>query len=159
MALTTAQLQTVKANIDGDPTLSVIPKNDDGAFQIAGIYNATAAPDFIVWRTSIPTAEVKKAFVWTELIARSAGERDAFTFMLSNGFINGADPNIRQGIQDIFSGPSGLTSRTNLLALAKRKATRLEKLLATGTGSDATPATMGFEGNVSYQDILAAFNA
>jgi hypothetical protein len=32
----------------------------------------------------------------------------------------------------------------------------VEKLLATGTGSDGSPATMGFEGPISYQDVQAA---
>jgi hypothetical protein len=156
MPLTPSQLTTLKNDINADPVLSVIPNNDDGAFQIAEVYNTIAVPNYIVWKTNVPTKECKKAMVWTEYIARSAGERDAWIFMLSNGFINAADVNVRQGILDIFSGPGGVNTRANLTALAKRAATRAEKLFATGTGTDASPSTMSFEGNLSYQDVLTA---
>jgi len=59
----------------------------------------------------------------------------------------------------VFSGAGGATTRANLTAISKRDATRIEKLLATGTGSDAVPAVMAFEGNVSYQDIELARNS
>ena len=55
--------------------------------------------------------------------------------MLSNGTINAADNNVRQGILDIFSGAQGATSRANLTAISRRLATRAEKLFA----------SMGFE--------------
>lgn len=158
MALTQAQLATLKADINADPTLSAIPNTPDGAFEIAAAYNAVAVPQFIVWRGNVPTADCKKAMVWTEFISRSAAERDAWQWMLSNGFINAGDPNVRQGIQDIFSGPGGATTRDNLVAIAKRDALRIEKLFATGAGTDATPATLVVEGTISYQDVLNARN-
>ena len=107
MALTTAQQATLKAAIEADATLNAFPSTLDGAFAIAALLNLPASPDFWVWRTNVPTADCKKAMVWTEFIARSVGERDAWQFMLSNGIINAADINVRQGIQDIFSGPGG----------------------------------------------------
>jgi hypothetical protein len=94
--------------------------------------------------------------VWTEFIGRSAGERDAWQFMLSNGFINAADANVRQGIQDIFSGPGGAGSRASLVQIAKRSATRAEKLFAIGTGTDVSPGTMVIEGSLGFQDVQAA---
>ena len=154
--LTSAQLSILKADILADPALASQPNTSDGAFAIAAAYNLLVAPAFLVWRTNIPTMTAKSAMVWTEFIARSAGERDAWQFMLSNGIINAADPNVRQGIQDIFSGPSGAGSRANLIAIAKRNATRAEKLFASGTGSDASPGTMTFEGTLSYQDVQLA---
>ena len=157
--LTVTQQATLKADILADPVLSAQPNTADGAFAIAAAYNLLASPAFRVWRTDVPTAAVKLGVVWTEYIGRSAGERDAFVFMLSNGTINAADANIRQGIQDIFSGPSGAGTRTNLIAIAKRDATRAEKLFATGTGTDASPATMTFEGSLSFQDVQDARNS
>ena len=157
--LTTTQLQALKADITADPVLNAYPKNSDGAWAIAQAYNLEASPVFIVWKTDVPTSECKKAMVWTEYIGRSVGERDAWVFMLSNGTINAADPNIRQGILDIFSGPDGASSRVALLAIAKRNATRVEKLLSSGTGSDASPATMMFEGNLPYQEVMNAWNS
>ena len=160
MALTTAQLAALKADILLDPVLSAQPMNSDGAFAIAAAYNLTAVPQFVVWRTDIPTKDVKKSVVWTEFIGRSAGERDSFQFMLSNGVINGADANVRQGINDIFSGASGATSRAQLTTLAKRDATRAQKLFSTGLGTTASPATPTFEDSftLSFQDVEAARN-
>lgn len=154
--LTPAQLQTLKADIAAQSDLNVYPNTPDGNYAIAGLYNALAAPDFIVWKTAIPTSDIKKNVVWTEYIGRSVGEQNAFQLMIADGTINASDLNVRTGFIDIFSGPSGATTRANLTALAKRKASRVEKLLATGTGSDAVPAVMGFEGQLSYYDVAQA---
>jgi len=157
--LTTEQQATLKAFIEADQTLNAIPNTIDGAFAVADLINEEASPSFVVWKTDLPTRDCKKAMVWTEYIARSVGERDAWQFMLSNGTINPADANVRQGILDIFSGPGGVGSRAALTAIAKRNATIVEKLFATGTGTDASPGTMTFEGTISYQDVLAARNS
>ena len=157
--LTTTQLQTLKADIAADPILDALPKTSDGAFEIAIAYNLAADPVYVVWKTDLPTSECKKAMVWTEFIARSVGERDAWQFMLSNGTINPSDVNVRQGIQDMFSGPGGAETRAALVAISKRSATRAEKLFAEGVGSDASPGTMTFEGNLSYQTVMQAWNS
>jgi hypothetical protein len=157
--LTSSQQGTLKAAILADSQLNAFPNTTDGNFDLAVFLGGLASPAFRVWRTNVPTKDVKNAIVWTEYIARSQGERDAFVLMISNGIINGADVNIRQGIQDIFSGPSGATTRTNLTAISKRDATRIEKILATGTGSDASPATMTYEGSISGTDVAAARNS
>lgn len=156
MQLTSAQLIVLRDAILADPVLNAFPNNADGAFAIAAALNQDASPDFWVWRTNVPTADCKKAMVWTEFIGRSAGEREAWTFMLSNGFISAADPNVRQGIQDIFSGPGGAGSRAALTSIAQRRASRAEKLFASGTGSQASPATMGAEGALTFQNVQDA---
>ena len=74
------------------------------------------------------------------------------------GAINFSRPNVRQGLQDIFSGAGGASQRTHLLAIGRRLTTRAEKLFSAGTGSTASPGTMGFEGNLSYQDVQEARN-
>jgi hypothetical protein len=157
--LTTDQLQALKADILADPVLAAQPMNDDGHAAIRDAYNLIASPVWRVWRTSVSTAEVKDAVNWTEYIGRSVGERSAFELMIANHVINPARANVRQGISDIFSGTQGQVTRTALLALAKRDATRAEKLFSTGTGSDAVPATMTFEGSLSYSDVSAARNS
>lgn len=156
MALTQAQMQTLKADIEADPVLSAYPSNSDGAFAVAQAYNVEASPAFVVWRTDLTGAEVYGAAVKTEIISRSQGERDVFQMMLNREPINAASVDTRQAFQDIFSGPSGATTRANLIALAKRNATRAEKLFASGTGSDADPATPTFEGTLSYWDVQQA---
>ena len=157
MALTAAQLVALKAEIDGDPALSGQPLNDDGHFAIAEAMNLPAVPQFIVWKTDMAVKDVKNAIVWTEYIAAAnAAERGALDLMISNGIVNAADVNIRQGFQDIFSGPNAAGTRNNLVAIAKRDATRAEGLFANGTGSDASPGTMTFEGSINFRDIRQA---
>jgi hypothetical protein len=169
MALTTAQKTTVKADIEGDVVLNAFPNNSDGAFAIAALYNATASPDHWVWRTLVSKNEMTSStsgdgttFSFPQLIARTVQEQFGWR-ELFNGTesCNPSLPNVRQGFADVFSGAqAGPTAqRAHLLAMARRKATRIEKLLATGTGSTASPATMGFEGAVSFQDIQDARNS
>jgi hypothetical protein len=160
MALTTAQLQALKAAINADGALAALPHNDDAAFTIAAAFNALASPAFIVWRTNIPTKDVRKVVVWTEMngIAQ-VPLMNWYSGILANGIVDASDANVRQGIADIFAGPGAAATRTALVAMAKRSATRAEKLFATGTGSDGSPAVMVFEGNLSYQDVVSAWNS
>ena len=72
---------------------------------------------------------------------------------------NAALADVRQMFNDIWSGAGGANTRTSLLALWKRSALLGEKIFATGTGSDASPATLTYEGNLSYVDVMAARNS
>lgn len=155
MALTAAQLQALRAAIDADPVLAAIPLGSDGDFQIAAAFNQPASPAFYVWKTSVSVADAKDVLNYTAYIGRSQGERDAFAILFSNHVVNPSRANVRQAIQDIFSGPGAtpVAQRAAFDALFKRTAKRGEALFATGTGSEGSPATMTFEGNVSYQDV------
>jgi hypothetical protein len=71
--------------------------------------------------------------------------------------------NYRAAMQDcltnIPAGASGALISANWVGVrdgAKFLATRLEKLLATGAGTQATPSDLSFEGSVSHQDISDA---
>jgi hypothetical protein len=169
MSLTPAQAATVKADILATPELNAFANNTDGAFAIAALYNLAASPAFYVWKTSLSeqsiTSEVSPeatSWNWSAYIARTQGERDGWNRIFGfNGACNPSLPNVRQAFADIFSGSSNSApaQRTHITATAKRTANRIEKLLATGTGSLAVPATMGFVGDVSYQDINEARNS
>jgi hypothetical protein len=166
MALTTAQLTALKNDIAVDPVLSLKPNTSDGAFDIAAAYNALADPDFWVWRTNVTKSELTNStgpdgttFTWAGngFITRSAGEQAAWGELFASGSIDASKANVRQAFVDIFSGTgNAAANRTHLNAVARRKASRLEKLFATGTGSTASPAVMGYEGTVSGDDVQAA---
>ena len=47
---------------------------------------------------------------------------------------------------------------TAIMPHLKRGATRLEKLYTTGTGTEASPATLDVEGPIGYQEVMAARN-
>lgn len=156
-ALSLPQLTTLKAAILANPTCSV-PYQAGNDLQTAECMNQTAVPSFTVWKTRMTVEDANKLVNWTEYIGRSAGERDAWGAMWRTGAVNPADLNVRQGFADMFSGASGVNTRTALLAAAKRLATLAEKALVLvgvgfGVGTNADPATMTFEGLLSPQDI------
>ena len=156
MPLTTEQLQTLKTDILADPILNAFPNNSDGAFEIAKAYNLLANPAYIVWKTNVSTAEIRAVLVWSEFDALSVSKQNAFTFLCSNHVVNAALANVRQGISSIFTGPGQAGNLAALIGIAKRSATRAEKLFATGTGTTASPAVMTIEGPISLQDVEAA---
>lgn len=125
---------------------------------IAESYNANAVPDFIVWKTSLDAPAYRAAITWTEVDALTVSKARIFEWLTGNLSlpINPSDSNVRQGIADCFG--AGTTTRSALLAASKRKASRVEKLFATGTGSDATPGTLVFEGRISGSDVIEAMN-
>jgi hypothetical protein len=156
--LTTQQLATMKADILANPDLNSKPNNSDGAFEIARLYNLDAAPNFTVWKTNVPINDVGKKFNGTELAGLTTGNQTRLQTlaMYLAGGVNPTLPDCRQFFDDVFSGAGGATTRANLLALWKRLASRVEKLYATGTGTDPAPATLTFEGDLSYQDVMTA---
>lgn len=171
MSLTPSQLTTLKTDILADQALSAFPNTPDGNFAIAQAYAVIASPDFWVWRTRVTKSELVNdtsvdgtTFNWTGagFITRSQGERDAFRELFNgSGVVNPSLSQVRQAFADIFSGQTqpAPANRTHLLTVARRKATRVEKLFATGTGSTASPATMGFEGALTGDDVQEARNS
>lgn len=177
--MTPAQNAAIKADIQANNDLNAFPNTSDGNDAIASLYNAPAVPDFFVWRTNVPTAEVFDQIQWAKLTPTDAPDTtqawmnrslacqgkqfNLQTILTGREFINAAKPNIRSGFQDALtnvpSGAGGATLAAGWAALQStlsRKATRLEKLLATGSGTQAVPATMGFEGSINYSDIGTA---
>ena len=160
MALTAVQVAqygvAIKANILASPDL--VGQQDT---VIAGLYNAAASPTFTVWKSEVTIRQTGQAFVGTEWAGMTSANHTrlqtvAQYLMAYNPSIQG----IRDMFNDIWSGAGGVNTRAALLVLWKRPALRIEKLLATGTGSDAVPATLGFEGTISAQnvsDILSQF--
>lgn len=168
MSLTTQQLSVLKAAIDADPALSAVPNDPDGHFTIAAAFNAAASPTFWVWKTRLDknvlvgeTGPDGTTFTWagTGFIGRSAGEIAAWQELFSEGHVNPSLLNVRQAFADIFSGAGQAASnRLHFAAMARRPATRAEKLFAAGVGTTNSPATMGFEGGISPADVDSARN-
>ena len=153
--LTTEQQATLKAFVEADSTLNQIPKTYDGAFALADALKANAAPAFIVWRTSVSAEEImSNGFVWTAVDAMTAGKARIWDWMTRYGTINPSKLNVRQGMADAFGAGSAMAA--GIMPHLKRSANILEKLFATGTGSDASPGTMAVEGSLSYQEVHEA---
>jgi len=152
MALTPEQNAVLKTNVEADPAFNGLPQNSDGAFAVAAAYNAVANPQFIVWRTYVPVDEiVNNGFTWTAVDSLTNGKARIWEWMREAGFINPSKANVRQGLQDAFGA-----TQPNITPHLKRPATRIEALLATGTGTTGSPGTMTFEGTLSYSDVQEA---
>jgi hypothetical protein len=161
MALTTAQLALVKAAIEADPVLNAFPQGPDGSYDIAAALNKTATPDFIVWKSSVSVDEImRNGMAWERVDNLSVGKARIWDWMTRLGSFNAGKANIRAGIDAAWVGTAAdLAVRATIYTHCKRLVTRIEKLLATGTGSDAAPATMGFEGAIQWQDVEQARNS
>jgi hypothetical protein len=157
MALTTAQLQTLKTAIAAETDPAFVEYRNQGATgAMAGWYNTTASPSFTVWKTSVPLSDVAANVDGVELVGLTSVKLAAYQSLLLAGSVNPSKDRLRAGFDQVFSAAGGATTRPLLLALWKRLATRGEKLYATGTGSDATPAYLTFEGSISDYDVVQA---
>ena len=156
--LTTAQYQAIKAAILADPALAAQPQNSDGAFNIAVELNKVASPAFVVWKNSVTSKEVGEAMNSTEVGGLTTANTNRLLVMqaYSGDVFNPSRADTRAGFDSIFSASGGTLTRPALLALYKRNATRFEKILAIGTGSDASPATMPVESPIDYSEIQIA---
>lgn len=158
--MTPAQLQTLKASILADPVLSALPLTSGGAGVIVEAYNLQAAPDFIVWRTSVSWDEIMlNGMDWARVDNLSVGKARIWDWMFQNGSrsMNPSKANIRAGIDAAWVGTAAdLAVRASVYTHCKRLATRGEKLFAFGTGSVAAPATMSYEGAITSDDVQQA---
>lgn len=160
MALTPDQLQTLAAFIAATPELAAIPNTPDGAYAIAAEMNKPAVPDFIVWKSRVTLDEIQQnGFDWVRVDNLSVGKARIWEWMFSNEqrTINAAKLNVRAGIDEVWKGTAAdLAVRAQVYVHFKRLATVAEKLFATGAGTDASPATMDFEGSLYYGDVQDA---
>jgi hypothetical protein len=159
MILTTAQLTTLKnaINAETDPTFVGYrnANNDDG---MASFYNVLASPSFTVWKSFVTITDTGKQFVGTEWAGMTSANHTRLQTVSQwlNAGYSPALADIRAMFDDIWSGAGGTQTRAKYLAFWKRFATRGEKLYATGTGSDAVPATLVCEGDITSQNISDA---
>lgn len=190
MALTLAQYQAIKADILADPTLSAFPNNGDGDNFIADIYNAPPAVAMEVWRTNSNVDDIEDNIKWAQFTPTDAIDSNVITtnrllairlkqetlkgLIGARTTLNTSKLNIREGLADsttnIPSGPAwanvqpGGAQGKNVLGVCKRQATRIEKLLNTGSattpvtgGANSTTANiMGFEGPIFGSDVHIA---
>ena len=95
----------------------------------------------------------------------SVGKARIWEWMFFTGEIDPSKSNIRAGIIAVWVGTQAdLNVRASVWLHCQRLASRIEKLLATGPGTPSNidgvgPATMGFVGPISFQDVQDARNS
>lgn len=166
MPLTLQQLSTLKTAILADPALAALPSTPDGAFEIARQFNLAASPDFWVWKSRVTEEEImQNGFDWVQVDNLTVGKARIWEwFFKSTGAIDPSKANVRAGIIECWSGTAQRVAvQAVVFGHCQRRATRAEKLFATGAGTSVSngtgPATMSFEGNLSYQDVEQARNS
>lgn len=190
MALTAAQLTTLKNDIAantatipaGQPwtgsfagtQVKLVPNTSDGNLAVAGWYNQTASPAFWGWLPLSTPADTGRAIKMSDVgnLTTANSTRLQVSFQIRpDGFVPSSTDD-RALFGGLFSVAGAAGTRANLLAIWQRQVTFLEKLLATGTGTQATgdlnsdgsvvsgsPATLAFAGAITGTDVLNARNS
>jgi hypothetical protein len=157
MHLTTAQLLTLKNDILADPTLAALTPSADNAAAIAVAYGSNVS-NYIIWRSNVTQDEIGNAWVGTDIDGMSALNMQRLQLLLqtSSATFDMRRADRRAGFENPFGTNVNNTSRVAMRAAWKRTGNRLEKLFATGTGTDASPAVTTVEGTINYLEIMQA---
>lgn len=187
MSLTTAQLQALKAAVAADPTLGQIAHTPDNAGLVADAFNQDAAGPFVVWRSGVPADSVFNAITWASMTPNDAVPTDTAlnvqvwsarslacqgkqfnlqTLLTGKATVACGLARIRNAFQDALQNvPSGNNGNAKdagwaaVMAAFQRNASRAEKLYASGTGTAASPADLGWEGTLAYTDVVNAWQS
>jgi hypothetical protein len=149
------QLQSLKTYIDSVPEWAALPNNSDSSFFISDELAKAVTPDFIVWKSIVERKEIlQNGFDWTRLDNLSVGKARVWSDIFVEGSLNPSKANVRSGIESVWVGTSqDIAVRAAIYIHCKRTANHVEKLFATGTGTDAAPAVMDIEGKLPYSVI------
>lgn len=145
----------LKAYILNDPVLVTKASGEgtDYAF-IANALNELAVPPFYIWRPLVTEAELRVAALAgaTQIDALTAGKRDTLLWAIERD-MNFTVANNRAAIDDLCGSQQVL--KASLQAVQKRTATVAEKVLATGTGTEVSPAIGSWLGTIQIDEIGA----
>lgn len=156
MSYTEEQRLVLKSFIQNDPVLStkISGEGTDYLF-VSNALNALASPLFICWKTSVdPTDIMKNGIDWTRVDNLSVGKARIWEWLTALGTFDASKANIRAGIDATWVGTSAdLAVRAMVYEHCKRPATVAEKVLASGVGSNASPAVFGWEDQIGVAEI------
>lgn len=130
MAMTTAAL---RAEIDNDPKslgYATLRAQSNAPEALAAKLNEAGASAETLFRSYLPLEDALAGIVASEFNALSAAAKTACDQFLRGTRIKTGDANMRATLGALFA--AGTTSRTNLLALASRDASRAEALWGEG---------------------------
>lgn len=156
--MTSEQFATLKAALLANPALAqyIVDYRDD---LIRDYYNSQATPDFTVWRTNVTQDEImQNGFDWVRVDNLSVGKARIWEWLFKNSSnsINPSKANVRAGIDETWKGTTAdLAVRAAVYVHCKRLANRVERIFATGVGSDAAPGILTFEGEITTSDVSA----
>lgn len=160
--MTPAQLQTLKAAILAETTpafVSLRQANDEQG--MADWYNVVGT--FVAWLSSVTRDAVTvEGFDWTQVDNLTTGQARIWDLLFDtqSRAINAGEAGKRAAISECWKGTAAKVAvATFVLSRCKRFATRGERVFAAGTGSDASPGVLTFEGSLTAQDISDALRS
>jgi len=182
MSLNSAQLATLKADINLNADTKDQPMTSAGNDAIRSLYNAVSTQD--VWQTSAPVQSVYDAIDWSKFTPVDAADATVTytnrlmliqtkqmnlqSMLQGRTTVDASKANLRAGLRDaVIALPAGISGvpisaggsgGATVLNALMRKATRFEKLFAT-TPAVTGPSTANLlvvEGNLSIDDIQIA---
>lgn len=146
--MTPQQISTLKVLMNASPeALALAQAAED--IELAAWFNADDPGGYIVWRPDVSISEANAVMVWTEIDALSVGKARIWEWMRLVPVLDYRQPSVRQGINDAFAGTS---TRVAVTQVGKRIASRSEKALSTGAGTNVNPSTMTWFGQITYAD-------
>lgn len=149
--MTPAQLTALRAAVFLDPTAAAFFQAPGNAAGLQAYLNGTST--FVAWRTAVTQDEImQNGFDWTRVDNLGVGPARIWEWLFANEAksINPTKANVRAGIEAVWKGTAAdLAVRAAVYVHCKRFATVAEKMLATGTGTDANPGLRTFEGEVT----------
>lgn len=144
-------------NVSGD--LSIYPNSNDGNIEVKNLLNLQNSPDFYAYKSRVTMDEWRQSILAgggaTQLDALAASKRECLLYAV-RGDLNPSISAIRTALEDYCGAQN--TLKAALVSAYTRKTTRGERVLSTGTGSLAVPATMTFEGSLTADDVEQARN-
>lgn len=159
MPLSDAQLPALKAAILAETDPAFVGYRTAGATGLmADWFNV--ASTFVVRKKRVNSGDIGPILNYVAVSSLTTANRDrCTTFLVVNpsGFEPTAD--VESYWDTTFGGAlggQGQATRDALKALWRRFATRGERVYATGTGNDAAPGTLVYEGSISDSDVIRA---
>ena len=182
MALTTAQIATLKADIAANSDTNSQPMSNAGHAEIARLYNLASTTD--VWRTDAPVSGIADAINWAAYTPTDTPDGTALytnralviqtkqmnlqMMLQGRTTVDASRANIRAGLRDAVTGlPAGASGAVvvaggangiTVLTALTRKALRIEKLFmgATATTGPVTANLLVYEGGIAADEVATA---
>lgn len=179
----TAQIALIKADILANPDLNSVPNSNVGSMEVARLYSLPSTLD--VWRTEAPVSAIMDAINWpaftpqepadgtviytNRLLMIQTKQINLQSMLQGRATVDASKANLRAGLRDAVTAlPAGASGASisaggaagaNVMQALTRKATRLEKLFATGADVVTGPVTaklLAYEGAISSDEVQTA---
>jgi len=159
--MTPAEISTLRVAVLASQNVDIAAARDArNDTELARLLNLPST--FVVWRNSVSQDEImQNGFDWVRVDNLSVGKARIWEWLFDNenSAINPSKANVRAGIDEAWKGTAAdVAVRAAVYVHCKRFATFAESMLATGTGTNAVPGLLTFDGSVGINDIGAMLN-